>query len=86
MERRAIVVGASIAGLLAARALLERFGQVLVLDRDELAGPEHARKAVPQGNHIHVIWSGGAAAMLRDQRAPGALNDAGRRRCLGSGR
>ncbi len=65
MERRAIVVGASIAGLLAARALLERFGQVLVLDRDELAGPEHARKAVPQGNHIHVIWSGGAAAIGR---------------------
>ncbi len=55
MERRAIVIGASIAGLLAARALRDRFTHVTVLDKDELAGPEHARKAVPQGNHIHVI-------------------------------
>ncbi len=65
MERRAVVIGASIAGLLAARALRDRFTHVTVLDKDELAGPEHARKAVPQGNHIHVIWSGGAAAIER---------------------
>jgi 2-polyprenyl-6-methoxyphenol hydroxylase-like FAD-dependent oxidoreductase len=65
MARRAIVVGAGIAGLLAARALRDRFDEVVVLDKDELPGPERARKAVPQGNHIHVIWSGGAAAIER---------------------
>jgi 2-polyprenyl-6-methoxyphenol hydroxylase-like FAD-dependent oxidoreductase len=65
MGRTAIVVGASIAGLLAARALSGHFDRVLVLDKDELPGPDRARKAVPQGNHIHVIWSGGAAAIER---------------------
>jgi 2-polyprenyl-6-methoxyphenol hydroxylase-like FAD-dependent oxidoreductase len=64
-KRNAIVIGASIAGLLAARALSEHFARVIVLDKDSLPGPDRTRKAVPQGNHIHVIWSGGAAAIER---------------------
>jgi hypothetical protein len=51
--------------LLAARALSGHFARVIVLDKDSLPGPERTRKAVPQGNHIHVIWSGGAAAIER---------------------
>lgn len=65
MDSRAIVVGASIAGLLAARVLSEHFERVTVLEKDALPGPDEARKSVPQGNHIHVIWSGGAAAIER---------------------
>jgi NADPH-dependent 2,4-dienoyl-CoA reductase/sulfur reductase-like enzyme len=41
---RAIVVGASVAGLLAANALSESFEEVLILDRDELPEPGLARR------------------------------------------
>src|ERR1700692_2309618 len=51
LGERAIVVGSGLAGLSAARALCDRFRQVVILDRDEL--PEHAtpRPGVPQGKH-----------------------------------
>jgi len=65
MERHAVVVGASVAGLLAARVLSGHFDRVTVLEKDPLPGGAAARKSVPQGNHIHVIWSGGAAAIER---------------------
>ena len=58
-NRRAIVIGASMGGLLAARALSDHFAEVLLLERDEL--PEHAehRRGVPQGRHTHVILASG---------------------------
>lgn len=65
MARHAVVIGASVAGLLAARVLSEHFERVTVIEKDTLPGPDSARKSVPQGNHIHVIWSGGAAAIER---------------------
>lgn len=80
MGRHAVVIGASIAGLLAARVLSGHFEQVTVLEKDALPGPEAARRSVPQGNHIHVIWSGGAGAIERllpglwdDMQARGAI-------------
>jgi 2-polyprenyl-6-methoxyphenol hydroxylase-like FAD-dependent oxidoreductase len=54
----AVVLGASIAGLLAARALSESFDHVVVVDRDDLAAPG-ARKGVPQGQHTHAILAKG---------------------------
>jgi 2-polyprenyl-6-methoxyphenol hydroxylase-like FAD-dependent oxidoreductase len=51
----AVVVGASIAGLLAARALSDQFDRVTVIERDALAGAGSARRGVPQGRHIHVL-------------------------------
>jgi 2-polyprenyl-6-methoxyphenol hydroxylase-like FAD-dependent oxidoreductase len=63
MPRRAVVVGAGLAGLLAAAALSAHADEVIVLDRDELPdGPEH-RKGLPQGRHAHLLMSGGLAAM-----------------------
>lgn len=44
----AVVIGASIAGLLAARALRERYARVTVIDRDTLPDAPAARKGVPQ--------------------------------------
>jgi 2-polyprenyl-6-methoxyphenol hydroxylase-like FAD-dependent oxidoreductase len=55
---RAVVLGASMAGLLAARALSETFDQVVVVDRDDLAGTG-PRKGVPQGLHAHGILAKG---------------------------
>ncbi|MFG2881872.1 FAD-dependent oxidoreductase [Streptomyces sp. NPDC048297] len=65
MSRRAVVLGAGIAGMLAAAALSPAVDHVIVLDRDELpAGPEH-RKGVPQGRHAHLLMPGGLEAMDR---------------------
>ena len=59
----AVVIGASVAGLLAARALAECFERVTVLERETLpAGPE-PRKGVPQGHHIHLLLRSGADAI-----------------------
>ncbi|MFI9155810.1 FAD-dependent oxidoreductase [Streptomyces sp. NPDC053367] len=51
----AVVIGGSIAGLLAARVLSERFGRVTVLDRDELPQAPVTRRAVPHGGHAHAL-------------------------------
>ncbi|HEX5634881.1 MAG TPA: hypothetical protein VFX50_16675, partial [Gemmatimonadales bacterium] len=57
--QRVIVMGGSMAGLLAARVLADHAGEVLVLERDELpAGPQH-RKGVPQSRHSHVLLGAG---------------------------
>ncbi|MET9122245.1 FAD-dependent monooxygenase [Streptomyces sp. NPDC004528] len=63
MSRTAVVIGAGLAGLLAAAALFPAYDEVLVLDRDELPeGPEH-RRGLPQGRHAHLLMPGGLEAM-----------------------
>lgn len=69
---RAVVLGASMAGLLTARVLAERFDQVTVLDRDRLDGDD-ARRGVAQGRHIHVLLSRGQ--QLVDDLFPGLTRD-----------
>jgi 2-polyprenyl-6-methoxyphenol hydroxylase-like FAD-dependent oxidoreductase len=59
-REHAIVVGASVAGLLAARVLSDHFGRVTVVERDELASGSQERKGVPQANHLHVLLTRGA--------------------------
>jgi flavin-dependent dehydrogenase len=59
---RAVVVGGSMAGLLAARVLSEFFAEVTVVDRDDLTGAV-PRRGVPQGRHPHVLLTGGLRAM-----------------------
>jgi 2-polyprenyl-6-methoxyphenol hydroxylase-like FAD-dependent oxidoreductase len=53
--RRAVVVGASIAGLLAGRVLSDFFDEVILIDKENLNAGTNARRAVPQGNHVHMI-------------------------------
>ncbi|MEV5434612.1 FAD-dependent monooxygenase [Streptomyces sp. NPDC052682] len=63
MSRRAVVIGAGLAGMLAAAALSPVVDEVVVLDRDDLPdGPEH-RRGLPQGRHAHLLMAGGIAAM-----------------------
>ncbi|MEU9557303.1 NAD(P)/FAD-dependent oxidoreductase [Streptomyces fumanus] len=69
MSRRAVVIGAGLAGLLAAAALSPAVDEVVVLERDDLPdGPQH-RRGVPQGRHAHLLMAGGLAAM--DDLIPG---------------
>ncbi|MFC6084685.1 FAD-dependent oxidoreductase [Sphaerisporangium aureirubrum] len=56
---RAVVLGGSMAGLLAARVLSEAYGEVLIVDRDKLAGVTTARRGVPQGRHVHGLLARG---------------------------
>lgn len=65
----AVVLGASVAGLLAARVLADAFERVSVLDRDPLDTGKHPRRGVPQGQDIHVLLVAGQAAM--EQLVPG---------------
>jgi 2-polyprenyl-6-methoxyphenol hydroxylase-like FAD-dependent oxidoreductase len=59
---RAVVVGASMGGLLAARVLSEAFDEVIVIDRDSLAGAG-PRRGVPQGHQAHGILARGRSAL-----------------------
>jgi 2-polyprenyl-6-methoxyphenol hydroxylase-like FAD-dependent oxidoreductase len=60
---RAVVLGASMAGLLAARILTDAYDRVTVVERDTLpAGPE-TRDGVPQGKHVHVLLEAGRATI-----------------------
>ncbi len=64
-RNHAIVMGASMAGLLAARVLSDHFGRVTLIDRDRLPeGPEN-RKGVPQGRHLHALLVRGEQILSR---------------------
>lgn len=72
-KRHAVVIGASMAGLLAARVLSERVDWVTVLERDDLPEGADARKGVPQGRHAHGLLAAGEG-VLRDL-FPGLMED-----------
>ncbi len=61
---RAVVLGGSVAGLLAARALAEHAQSVVVIDRDDLHVPGH-RPGVPQGTQLHALLPGGFLQLER---------------------
>ena len=52
---RVAIIGASIAGLLAARILHESYGEVVLLDGDALPDGAASRKATPHAVHPHGI-------------------------------
>ncbi|MET9832984.1 FAD-dependent oxidoreductase [Streptomyces sp. NPDC006385] len=67
----AVVLGGSLAGMLAARALADVTDHVTVVERDVLpTGPE-PRKGLPQARHVHQLWSGGAHAL--EELLPGVV-------------
>src|SRR5262245_36621651 len=55
----AIVIGASMSGLLAARSLADHFARVTVVERDALPTDAEQRKGVPQGEHAHGLLARG---------------------------
>ncbi len=66
-NERAVVIGSSMAGLVAARVLTDHFDRVTVVERDVASAtlrdrlPEQpeTRPGVPQANHVHVLLTQG---------------------------
>ena len=61
----AVVIGGSMAGILAARVLSDHFDQVTVIERDQLPDGPDVRKGVPQARHLHSFWAGGMEVVER---------------------
>ncbi|MFI0818494.1 FAD-dependent oxidoreductase [Streptomyces sp. NPDC021098] len=63
--RRAVVLGGSISGLLAARVLSDHADEVVVFERDDIApsgdfgGDDGPRPGVPQGTQMHALLDAG---------------------------
>ncbi|MER7333131.1 MULTISPECIES: FAD-dependent monooxygenase [unclassified Micromonospora] len=58
----AVVIGASVGGLLVARALTEAYERVTLVDRDVLPERADSRRGVPQGRQLHVLLDRGRQA------------------------
>ena len=69
----AVVLGASMAGLLAARVLSDAYQRVTVVERDALPNKPENRRGVPQGRHAHVLVPRGT--QILDELFPGLLDD-----------
>lgn len=63
LGKQAVIAGASLAGMLAARALAPHFARVIVIDRDELPSEAAPRRATPQAQHVHILLKGGENAI-----------------------
>lgn len=68
----AVVLGAGIGGLLAARVLADSYDRVTVVERDQLPHAVQDRRGVPQSRHTHALLPSGADIM--DELLPGLLD------------
>ena len=82
IAERAVVIGAGMGGLAAARAVAPFFDQVTVLDRDALPEAAAPRIGTPQPRHVHALLSSGERALENFSPALGATS--GRRAPLSS--
>lgn len=53
--RRALIIGAGLAGLCTARVLTDHVDDVLIVERDRLPGSPQARNGTPQARHLHNL-------------------------------
>lgn len=59
MTAHAVVLGAGIAGLLAAATLADSGHDVTIVERDQLPDSPSPRRGIPQGPHLHSVLSKG---------------------------
>jgi 2-polyprenyl-6-methoxyphenol hydroxylase-like FAD-dependent oxidoreductase len=71
--RHAVVIGGSMAGLVATRVLAQHFERVTLIERDQLPDGPEARKGVPQIRHVHVLLKRGETILA--QYFPGVLDE-----------
>ncbi|MGW2822932.1 FAD-dependent oxidoreductase [Streptomyces sp. NPDC001443] len=68
---RAVVIGGSLAGMLAAAALTNHVDTVEIIEAHDLPAGAEPRRGVPQAAHFHILLSGGADAV--EQLLPGTV-------------
>ncbi|WP_189818363.1 FAD-dependent oxidoreductase [Streptomyces olivaceoviridis] len=68
----AVVIGGSVAGLLAARALSSSYTHVTVFERDTFPAQTVSRRGVPQGRQVHALLTRGAVGL--DGLFPGFID------------
>ena len=73
LGEHAVVLGASMGGLLAARVLADFYQTVTVVERDVLPNDPANRRGVPQGRHAHALLRRGARII--DELFPGFLTE-----------
>jgi len=72
-RQHAIVIGGSMAGLLAARILADHYQKVTLMERDTFPALAQNRRGVPQGRHAHGLLASGSHALER--LFPGISNE-----------
>ncbi|MFG2293378.1 FAD-dependent oxidoreductase [Streptomyces sp. NPDC048603] len=70
---RAVVVGGSISGTLAARVLSDFYREVIVVERDQVVGVRHLRRGTPHAGHAHGLHSRGC--LILEELFPGILDE-----------
>ncbi|MFD9481923.1 NAD(P)/FAD-dependent oxidoreductase [Streptomyces nojiriensis] len=70
--KRVVIIGGSLAGMLAAAAVKEHVDSVEILEAHELPAGSEPRTGVPQAAHIHWLQAGGAEAI--DALLPGSID------------
>ena len=73
IAEHAVVLGASMGGLLAARVLADFYDTVTVVERDVLTDDAANRRGVPQGQHGHVVLP--RCSQVLDELFPGFLDE-----------
>ncbi|MFD8376410.1 NAD(P)/FAD-dependent oxidoreductase [Streptomyces sp. NPDC059688] len=69
--RVAVIIGAGLAGCLAARATRGHVDKVIIVERDKLPSGPYFRKGVPQSRQAHILLEGGQRAI--QELVPGAI-------------
>jgi 2-polyprenyl-6-methoxyphenol hydroxylase-like FAD-dependent oxidoreductase len=73
LGEHAVVCGAGMAGLLAARVLAEFYPAVTLVERDRLPVDAAQRQGIPHGRHFHALSIGGTR--IFERLFPGLLDD-----------
>ncbi len=68
--QRAVVIGGSVAGLMAAKAVAPFFKEVILLEKDTLNDNNGLHKGVGQGAHAHVLLPSGLDLLKQLLEAP----------------
>src|SRR6202042_1287425 len=63
--KQAVVIGAGMGGLAAAKAVAPHFEKVIVFERDALPDAPAPRPGTPQARHTHGLLAGGHRALER---------------------
>lgn len=59
IRQHAIVIGGSMAGMLAARVLSDHYEHVTIIDRDQMPEAAELRDGTPQARHLHILLAKG---------------------------